>query len=472
MSSRWSDLTSRRLTLRLGLFYAGLFVVSAAALLVVAYLLLARALATQDHDVLASMLRRYATEYDRAGLPALVRLVELDEHEGRHERVIVRVANRVNAVVYLAQPQGWSPVDLSILERVAAVPWASVDNPSDAGALEVGTVRLSDGVVVQVARSSQQRDQTLANFRARVTELGLMLAVLAAIGALAMTWIALAPVRSMETTVATILATRRFDARVETRGDGDPLDRLGAQINEMLARIERLIGSMRATVDHVAHDLRTPLTRFRNVADAALVSRDPAAWHEGLVAASEEADRLRATLTALLDIAESESGTMTLHPTTAPLAPTVADAVALYADEAEDRGLTLGVDVAPGLAATADHTRLRQALANLIENAVKYSNYAGGRITIAAAPGAEGTGVTIEVRDTGIGIAPEDLPLIWDRLYRGSHGRATRGLGLGLSLVKAIVEAHGGTVSVVSTVGRGSTFTITLPSREPNLSQM
>lgn len=469
MSSRSPDLGSHRLTLRLAFWYAALFVLSAAVLIGFAYALLGRALAAQDHDALASMLARYATEYDRAGLQGLLRTAQLDEHEGRHERVIVRVASRANAVVYLAQPPGWAPVDVSVLERAATAPWMTVDNPTDGASLEVGTVRLYDGVVVQVARSTRLRDDLLAHFRARGIELGLALAGLAGFGALVMTWLALAPVRSLETTVATILATRRFEARVETRGDGDPLDRLAAQINEMLARIERLIGSMRATVDHVAHDLRTPLTRFRNVADAALVSDKPADWHEGLVTASEEADRLRATLTALLDIAESESGTMTLRVTDAPLAATVAEAVTLYADEAEDRHLTIDVAVPGDLHLVADHTRLRQALANLVENAVKYTD-GPGRITLAATRSDDGQTVTIDVRDTGSGILPEDLPLIWDRLYRGEQGRTRRGLGLGLSLVKAIVEAHGGTAAVTSTPGEGSTFSVTLPVQPPNLS--
>ncbi len=471
MSSRWGSAVGRVLSLRLGIWYAGIFAASAAALLLASYVLLARALVTQDHAVLASMLTRYATEYDRAGLGGLVRTAELDEHQGRHERLVVRVASRTDAVVYLAQPPEFGPVDVSILERAAVVPWATVDNPADGASLEVGTVRLAGGVVVQVARSSRARDQLLDNFRSRVIELGLAIAVLAIAGAFVITGIALAPIRSMETTVSTILATRRFDARVETRGDDDPLDRLGGQINEMLGRIERLVGSMRATLDHVAHDLRTPLTRFRNAADSALVSNDPVAWHEALVSATEEADRLRATLTALLDIAESESGTMTLRIETGPLAPIVTEAIALYADEGEDRGVLVEADVAGTIVVRADRTRLRQVLANLVENAVKYTE-GPGRVTVRAAPVADGRTVAIEVQDTGPGITPGDLPLIWDRLYRGTQTRSTRGLGLGLSLVKAIVEAHGGTVAVTSTVGQGSTFTVTMPADGSNLSPM
>jgi signal transduction histidine kinase len=120
--------------------------------------------------------------------------------------------------------------------------------------------------------------------------------------------------------------------------------------------------------------------------------------------------------------------------------------------------------IAPSLTVSADRDRLRQALANVVDNAVKYTPH-GGRISIAASR--EGTAVRIEVSDTGPGIPPADLPRIWDRLYRGDQSRAERGLGLGLSLVRAIVTAHGGTVEVRSTPGQGSTFIIMLPAPSP-----
>ncbi len=117
-----------------------------------------------------------------------------------------------------------------------------------------------------------------------------------------------------------------------------------------------------------------------------------------------------------------------------------------------------------GLSVTGDRDRLRQVLANLVDNAIKYTP-PGGRVTVSAA--ADGDSIRIEVADTGIGIAAHDLPRIWERLYRGDHSRAERGLGLGLSLVRAIVRAHGGTVDVKTELGRGSTFTIRLPKVHP-----
>ncbi len=142
------------------------------------------------------------------------------------------------------------------------------------------------------------------------------------------------------------------------------------------------------------------------------------------------------------------------------------ETIELYEDTADDRGIALMSEVPDDLRVQADRQRLRQAIANLVDNALKYTG-AGGRVTIAARQrGAEL--VTIRVTDTGAGIPAADLPRIWDRLYRGDASRSEQGLGLGLSLVRAIATAHGGHADVTSTPGEGSTFELTLPAATPD----
>jgi signal transduction histidine kinase len=166
-------------------------------------------------------------------------------------------------------------------------------------------------------------------------------------------------------------------------------------------------------------------------------------------------------LDTLMDISEAETGTMRLVRTEVSLEKLVAEVASVYEDVAEDKRITVETIVEPALTVSADRDRLRQVLANLIDNAIKYTR-AGGRVTVRAAR--DGAGMRIDVADTGPGIAEHDLPRIWDRLYRGDQSRAERGLGLGLSLVRAIVEAHGGTVEVRTEQGKGSTFSVNLSS--------
>ena len=246
MSSRWADSVRHAFAWRLGLWYAALFVASAASLALVTYLLLARALAAQDHEVLQSMLGRYATEYARSGLPGLRRLLETDASEGRHERLIVRVVNQRAEGVYFATPPGWAAFDLSKLDQPrGASPWRAIADPTGGAVLELGSVELPYGVTVQVGRSSHVRDELLRRFRERALQVGALILLVAAVGGVLITTEALRPIRELDATLRGILRTGRLDARVPSRGTDDPLDELGTLVNEMLGRLQTLVGGMR-----------------------------------------------------------------------------------------------------------------------------------------------------------------------------------------------------------------------------------
>jgi len=314
---------------------------------------------------------------------------------------------------------------------------------------------------VQVGKSTETRDELLAHYRTSLFTVlaGIVLIGLAG-GAMLTRW-TLQPIRRLAAAVQTIMRTGKVDARVPVSGTADPLDELGALFNGMLDRIESLIGGMRGSLDNVAHDLRTPMTRLRATAERALQGEpDATLYRDALADCLEESERVTEMLNTLMDISEAETGTMTLAREAVDVGRLLAETVELFEDVAEEKGVALALEPASSLLVDADPTRLRRVLANLVDNAVKYTP-AGGRVTCAAQ--AEGADTLLVVRDTGSGIAADDLPRIWDRLYRADRSRSERGLGLGLSLVKAIVEAHGGRVEVSSTPGAGSAFTVRLP---------
>jgi signal transduction histidine kinase len=206
------------------------------------------------------------------------------------------------------------------------------------------------------------------------------------------------------------------------------------------------------------------MARLRGIAERGLASADPGVQREALATCVEECDRVLSMLNSLMDIAEADHGTLRLALAEVPLRSVMADAVDLYEDTADQKGVRLSIADGPEVVVVADRDRLRQVVANLVDNATKYTP-AGGRVTLAART--EGREAVMTVTDTGVGIAPADQSRIWQRLYRADPSRSERGLGLGLSLVRAYVRAHGGEAEVASEPGHGSTFTIRVPLAGP-----
>ncbi len=457
---------------KLAAWYAALFVGSSVVLIALTYVLLASSLRQRDREIIGNTLARYAAAYEQDGLRGLNDAIRTDREAGQHETLFVRAVGADAEAIYFSAPEDWSQFNIARFD-VSPAPgsevWSEVRAARTGDVLEIASVRLPDGILFQVGKSARSREDLLARFRnAMLLAFGGVI-VIGLTGAAVITRSALQPLRNLIEAVRGIMSTGRMEARVPAREGGDALDELSLLFNRMLDRIQALIAGMRGALDNVAHDLRTPLMRVRSIAETALEpGSSPDAQREALADILEENDRVAAMLSTLMDISEAETGTMKLARERVEVAELFGETLDLYADLAEDKHQTLTSSAPPGLVVDADHNRLRQVIANLVDNAVKYTP-PGGTISLEA--GQHDGSVTIEVRDSGVGIPADDLPRVWDRLYRGDASRSERGLGLGLSLVRAIVEAHGGTVAVSSEPGKGATFTLVLPAG-PILSQM
>jgi signal transduction histidine kinase len=465
MSLRSLKRARHTLWLRLTAWYTGFFLLSAMVLSGVAYVKLWEVMQRYDREAIEIELDEYLAAYHRGGVEAVATRAASAHTPAMPTLFFVGVARDDQPPLFLHHPAQWRAFDLDQLTRELprdTIRWTVLSARQGGVVLDMASVGLPDGAVLHVGKSMAERQALWGQFR-RLSATILLVAVgLGVGGGAVLARRTLQPLRSLLALLRSVIATGNLTARAPTRDTGNELDELSRLFNGMLDKIGQLIAGMRNALDAVAHDLRTPMTRLRSMTELALRSAvHEEQLREALATGLEESERILALLNTLMDISEAETGVMQLALTRLQVADLLAQVVNLYGDVLEDKGLTVTRTASPHLYITADRNRMLQVLANLLDNAVKYTP-SGGCIDMAATPHGPRQ-VLITVTDTGIGIPPDDLPNIWDRLYRGDSSRSQRGLGLGLSLVKAIVEVHRGTVTVSSTVGHGARFALVLP---------
>ncbi|MEI7645181.1 MAG: HAMP domain-containing sensor histidine kinase [Chloroflexales bacterium] len=326
--------------------------------------------------------------------------------------------------------------------------------------------------VIQVAQSLRSVDQTLRTLMEGLAITGMITLLAAVRGG---TWIvgrSLKPVNEITSTARQIIQAADLAQRVPNAATDDEIGALADTINAMLERLESLFTAQRRFVADVSHELRTPLTAMRGHLELLQrgVVRDADDHAEMTGDLLREVNRLTRMANDLLLMAQTEVG-LQLRCAPVALDDLVLEVVRELRPMAE--GVALHPQFTEQVAITGDRDRIKQALLNLVANAIQHSP-AGGAVTVALDQ--DGAAASLRVHDSGLGIAPEDLPRVFERFYRADRARAQRagGAGIGLAIVQWVVQAHGGDVFVESASGQGATFVMRLPlsgpgGREPDV---
>ena len=448
---------------RLAALYLTLFATSVLALLAFIYWSTANFIEQQTEATLDAEIGGLAEQYAQRGLSGLVQVIA--------ER---SAGERGDAMLYLII----DPLSHPLAGNLSAWPKAEVIRPGWIGfpvEIKNGTRRethaargttfaIPGGYRLLVGRDLRDAVAFRRRVAGTLAWAGVLTLGLGLAGGIFISRNMLRRVETVSNTAAGIIHGD-LGQRVPLAGSGDEFDQLATNLNAMLDQIERLMAGMRQVTDNIAHDLRTPLSRLRSRLEVSLIEKPDAARYEEVVRETiAEADHLLGTFNALLSIAEAEAGSNRTGMDAVDLAEIARSVAELYEPFAEEKGLALVVDAARPAMVRGDRHLLAQAVANLLDNAIKYTPEGRVGLSVAGDAGA----ARLEVVDSGPGIPSDRREAVFDRFVRLEGSRSTPGNGLGLSLVRAVARLHGGSV-VLADNQPGLRAILTLPGTPPGL---
>ena len=427
---------------RVALLYAALFAASTLLLLGFVYLATVGAVERQTDATIQAEIEGLAEHYRLQGLPGLIDVIQARSAAGPGRRGL-----------YLLADARFRP----LAGNLRSWPGQARDEPGwvdfqlvveEAGGLREDLARartflLPEGLRLLVGRDASERTRLAELFGGAALGAFALALALGALGGALTSRALLRRLDGINRTASKILAGDLAE-RMPVGRAGDEFDELARHLNAMLDRLHRLMSGMRGIADSIAHDLRTPISRLRSRLELALMSdAEGATGREALERAVAELDSVLAAFNALLNIGLAESGALRDRFAEVDLAVLVRDAAELYEPAAGEKGVRLEATPGAGAVVMGDRHLLAQAVANLLDNAVKYTPE-GGLVTIEATR--SGGTACLVVTDSGPGVAPQDRERALERFARLDAARSAPGSGLGLSLVRAVAELHGATL--------------------------
>ncbi len=469
MSSRKQISFRHTLAFRLTLWYAGIFTASSCVAFLLFYTLITSFIRDRTDQELLSEANRFSALLVSEGAEAVRSAAVIEAQAAGVKKVFFRFLSMNGQVFSSSNMSYWKDIPIhekSIRELLGGKSRAfeTVTIPERREEVRILYAVLGPSTILQVGEAMESYSRFLDAFKGIfIATMTLLIVVAAGIG-----WfMARQAVSGVEavTRTAQKISGGTLEERVPVKARADEIDQLAITFNQMLDRIQSLLKEIREMTDNIAHDLKSPITRIRGVAEVTLTTGRSLPEYEGMAASTiEECDRLLDMINTMLMISKTEAGVDKLSREEIDLTRLIERACELFEPSGEDKGVTLKWNAPEGIRLVGDNQMIQRMLSNLLDNAVKYTP-AGGSVTVSASE--EDTQILIAVKDTGIGISPDDLSRIFERFYRGDQSRSEAGIGLGLSLAKAIARAHGGEITVTSAPNQGSTFTVILPKAKP-----
>jgi heavy metal sensor kinase len=469
MFSKQNHNFSRSLAFRLTLWYAVVFAVTLGVAFTGIYFFLSFEFKERTDRTLERQISQFSAMLAIKDLESVKEAAFIETQSAGEKDVFIRMLEPNGEVFITSSMSHWRDLNVNpkairrLLEGAPTVKeTVTLLNPNRDVRIIYGFI--GPGVIMQSGQSVTANQRFLAALVRIFAVAMAVLLILAVIVGWLLSRRALAGVAAVTETASRISSDSLQERVIVEKRHGDEIDQLAAAFNTMLDRIEELVTGIREMSDNIAHDLRSPITRIRGLAEVTLTTEASTADYESMAGNTiEECDRLLDMINTMLLISKTEAGVCNLSLETVDLEKVVTEACELFAPMAEDRQLRLSLRTNGPMSFLGDLKLIQRLIANLMDNAIKYTE-TGGTVQVTAEPLNGHRHLSVAIEDTGIGISAKDLPLIFKRFFRCDESRSKPGTGLGLSLALAVARAHGGNIEVESRPGQGSTFKLIVPA--------
>ena len=454
------------LAFRLTLWYALIFTISTGVAFFLFYLQITSFMRAQTDRDLRNQARKISSVLTLQGVSAVERIAILESQAAGEKKIFIRLLSRNGSVFSSSNMSYWQNIGVEkkaveqLLESNRYV-FSTLAGPDQKFKVRILYSLIGRSLILQLGETMETSSQFIEAFRKNFIITISVFLILAAVIGWFMARKALSGVEVV-TRTARHISGGALGRRVPLTRKGDEIDQLATTFNQMLDRIETLVAGIKEMSDNIAHDLKSPVTRIRGIAEITLTTDPSLTSYENMAGSIiEECDRLLDLINTMLVISKTEAGVDKLNIEKMDMTEIVKDACNLFQSSAEDKDTALMCHLSEKLFVKGDKRMIQRMVANLLDNAIRYTPDQGAVHVSVLSPRQDQ--VFVIIKDTGIGISSKDLPRVFERFYRCEPSRTLAGTGLGLSLALAIARAHGGNINVSSTLGKGSTFTITLP---------